>query len=849
MKTIDEVFKDKVLDFSICGVYVYDLKKGINVYINQKYTDLTGYELDSIRALSHKAFFNLFHPEDQASLRKHMSKLIESKKGETVELECRFKKADGSWMWCRYKDSVFDADRAGKPTQLIGSFIDITKEKEIELEANYLNQRLTLAIEASSLVIYETNIKDDTIKWEGGVSKLYGCTEDEVATYSKWSAFLYPEDLVALTNKLKLAVETKNNQQIVFKIKDGNKKLRYVKAAISVIFNDNGEAIKYIGINKDVTLERENDDLLSVSRKELLQLNKTITKEQEKLQYYFDTIPSIILLLDKNCNIEMVNDFACKLYGYKKDEMIGKDFFLNFIPERLIEKTTLLFQTIMDSDLGEDKKYVENWALCKDGSEKLIAWKNSLVYDEDGNIIGGISTGDDITKEARKKEQVVFLKEFAKGAIGAKDIEEVFYQALKSICGFTNWPVAHIYYPDSDNIGKLKPSKIWYVKEGHDLKSLIEVTNRTNFSIGEGLPGIVWNKQKAIWADEFKIETDFKREKEARKYDLKGAFSFPIISDGETTAVFEFFYKKSKDERVDLLSEYLEELKEQLTAVIDRDKFQQELQEALKKVNQTQKKLIQSEKMASLGILSAGIAHEINNPINFVNAGAAGIELDLIDLMKLLDLYETIDFQKKLPDAANQIEELKAEIDYKYIKENIMVAVKDIKEGGNRTSEIVKGLKRFSRGDSEEKFNVNVNEEIESNIKIIQRLSKKKILYLLELQEDINEFNGFPGQLNQLFMNLIMNAEQSIKKEGVIKVTTFNNDEGVTILISDNGCGIPEELGDRIFDPFLTTKEVGEGTGLGLSIGFSIVENHNGIITYSSKLNEGTTFEVYFPNL
>jgi signal transduction histidine kinase len=295
------------------------------------------------------------------------------------------------------------------------------------------------------------------------------------------------------------------------------------------------------------------------------------------------------------------------------------------------------------------------------------------------------------------------------------------------------------------------------------------------------------------------------------------------------------------------LDEFVEELKEQLITIVERDKVQQELQEALLKVNETQKKLIQSEKMAALGMLSAGIAHEINNPINFINAGVAGIELDISDLMRLLELYDSFDIHKLMPEEGNQIDALKEEMDYSYIKDNIMITVNDIKTGATRTEDIIKGLKRFSRGDSETKFEVNVNEEIASNLKIIQRITKKKILFIIDLQEDIQLFDGFPGQLNQLFMNLIVNAEQSIQSDGVIKVATFNNDDGVSILISDNGCGIPKELGDRIFDPFLTTKKVGEGTGLGLSISFGIVENHKGTISYSSEVGVGTVFSVHLP--
>ncbi|MEQ8623618.1 MAG: response regulator [Vicingaceae bacterium] len=292
---------------------------------------------------------------------------------------------------------------------------------------------------------------------------------------------------------------------------------------------------------------------------------------------------------------------------------------------------------------------------------------------------------------------------------------------------------------------------------------------------------------------------------------------------------------------------HLDEVVARVNTHLTVKRQQEQLEEALKKVSQTQTKLFQAEKMASLGTLSAGIAHEINNPINFVNAGAAGIELDLIDLMKVLELYEKVDLKKSQPDISKRMKELKAEIDYDFIKDNLMSTIQDIKMGASRTEEIVKGLKRFSRVDGEEMLYVDVNKEIESNVKIIKRLTKKEIKFQLNLEKNITIIKGLPGQLNQLFMNLIMNAEQAIDQKGTIKIITSNKNGGVKILVADNGCGISEEFGDRIFDPFLTTKDVGEGTGLGLSISFGIVEHHNGKINYTSKIGVGTTFQIELP--
>lgn len=291
------------------------------------------------------------------------------------------------------------------------------------------------------------------------------------------------------------------------------------------------------------------------------------------------------------------------------------------------------------------------------------------------------------------------------------------------------------------------------------------------------------------------------------------------------------------------MEEVLARVNTQLTVRSQKE----QLEEALSKVNVAQNKLIQSEKLASLGVLTAGIAHEINNPINFVSAGAAGVELDLKDLFQLIDFYESANIGTCSREIQDKLIELKESIDYDYLRKNLMLTVEDIKMGAERTAEIVKGLKHFSRIDTEEQFEIDLHKELSNNIKIIERLSKKDIVFYLDFDNDTQPIYGYPGQINQLFMNLLMNAEQAIGDQGEIKVLVKSQRKGAKIIIEDNGCGIPREVRNRIFEPFLTTKDVGMGTGLGLSISFGIIENHKGKISYTSEEGVGTRFNIYLP--
>lgn len=142
METINEAFKDKVLDLTVSGIYVYDLVRGINVYINQQYTSLTGYTLDDINGMTQEEFFTLFHPDEQTAIGEHMQEVITSQLGQVIEIEYRFKKADGNWIWCLSRDAVFDRDKDKNPTQFMGSFIDITDRKQAEKELKIFNQQM-----------------------------------------------------------------------------------------------------------------------------------------------------------------------------------------------------------------------------------------------------------------------------------------------------------------------------------------------------------------------------------------------------------------------------------------------------------------------------------------------------------------------------------------------------------------------------------------------------------------------------------------------------------------------------------------------------------------------------------
>lgn len=281
-------------------------------------------------------------------------------------------------------------------------------------------------------------------------------------------------------------------------------------------------------------------------------------------------------------------------------------------------------------------------------------------------------------------------------------------------------------------------------------------------------------------------------------------------------------------------------------------KTNHELEEALDYLKNTQTQLVNSEKMASLGQLTAGIAHEINNPINFVTSNIIPLKRDLNDLIGLLNKYEIIESNKSIqPEDFVNIEAYKKEIDYDYLKEEVNILLAGMEEGAQRTAEIVKGLRIFSRLDESDLKKVNINEGIESTLILLNSSFGGKIKLVKDFDDDA-VLECYPGKLNQVIMNIANNAIQAIHEsamddEGVVTIVTRSERERVIIIIEDNGPGMSEEVRNRIFEPFFTTKAIGQGTGLGLSIVYSIIESHNGIISVESALGKGTRFIMDLP--
>jgi signal transduction histidine kinase len=322
--------------------------------------------------------------------------------------------------------------------------------------------------------------------------------------------------------------------------------------------------------------------------------------------------------------------------------------------------------------------------------------------------------------------------------------------------------------------------------------------------------------------------------------------SFMVFTQQMSAMLQNFEAKKYLDLKVQERTAEVVIQKQEIEKInVELNKQKEELQKTLENLRQAQGQLVQSEKMASLGQLVAGIAHEINNPVNFISAGVDSLSTNLEDIKQVLDIYHRIT-STNVEEKLKEIEVLKEKVEYKEAIREINDLIESIKNGTNRTIEIVRGLRTFSRLDEDILKIADIHEGLDSTLILLHNKYKNRI-EVVKNYGNLPLIECYPGQLNQVFMNIISNAVDAINEKGTIAISTSTSNKFIQVSIKDTGQGIPENIRQKIFDPFFTTKGVGKGTGLGLSICQSIIEKHKGNIKVKSEEGKGTEFIISLP--
>lgn len=406
-----------------------------------------------------------------------------------------------------------------------------------------------------------------------------------------------------------------------------------------------------------------------------------------------------------------------------------------------------------------------------------------------------------------------------------------------------------------------------------EAKGAVEETEETgmpstllqdNQLVPESLVQYVVRTREDLVVSDIQQDIRFASDPVVRQKQTRSALCLPVINQGEIIGILYAennlsagVFTEQRVQFMKLLSgqvavslenalqyERLEQKVAERTAEVMRQK--EVLEKSLSDLKMAQAKLVESEKMASLGQLTAGIAHEINNPINFVSAGVKNLIRNFEEAKEVMDAYLNPDADTD--EVAQQLSEKRRRQQILEIFEDSAVLFKSIQNGVDRTIGIVKSLRNFSRLDEGEVKAVDLHEGLDSTLEILQNQIKKKA-DIVKRYGQLPPVDCAAGKINQVFMNILNNALQAMEERGTITLETKHlpDKNEVEIAISDTGKGMSEEVKRRLFEPFFTTKPVGEGTGLGLSISYSIIEEHKGRIEVESESGKGSTFKIFLP--
>lgn len=541
--------------------------------------------------------------------------------------------------------------------------------------------------------------------------------------------------------------------------------------------------------------------------------------EPSLLRSLIDNIPDVVYLKDREHRFIAANQAAAQLLGESSPaKLVGKTE-LDYLPRKQAEahhqEERRLFET------GQPLPAKLEQGVDPQGASFTYLVSKKPIRDAHGQIVALAGIGRDLSETLQQQRLI--------------DIEREQLQTV-----IDHIPDS-IYFKDTQS-RYLNGNKAFYRRR--HARSIEEVIGKSDFDYFSP------EAAQSRFDDEaamFKSKASITKEEE----DWDAAGNRLIIKSTKTPIL-----DPQTNEPIGMvgISRDVTELHKAHDELAERNALltqqKQELSETLALLQQTQAQLVQSEKMASLGILTAGIAHEINNPINFVYAGVNSMSKDFADVKAVVEQV------RKLPQASDpaaaiaQLQETCQAVDFEQAFEALEETLKDIKLGATRITEIVAGLSKFSRLGKEDWHRAHLHEDIESVLVLLKSKCKPHIKIVRDFDPQLPPILCFPGKLNQAFMNILGNAIDAIDArggDGTIQITTRAADGSVSLSFADDGIGMSEEVRDKIYDPFFTTKSIGKGTGLGLAITYSIVQDHRGSLHLETAPGRGSTFTLQLP--
>ncbi|WP_414543860.1 PAS domain S-box protein [Nostoc sp. CCY0012] len=770
-------------------------------------------------------FFARVHPDDFDRCIASVVEVLEN--SAPWHYEGRLIKPNGEIIWWQ-GDSTPIRNEQGEVI-FCGVLLDTTARKQVETKLQQLNEQLEVIVEERTAALRQTEARwqrladnvpgmlsefrmdlDGTMSFpfvSSGCREIYGLEPEQIqADTASALSCIHPEDLPGMQTGIAESAQKLTNFEYEWRLTDIFGQEKWVKGIARPERLSTGEIFWY-GCTVNISEQQ-------AALRELKQAEQQLQEQAQFLQSIWEAVDYGIYVLDVLNNGEefrfvKFNPAILRLSPIPLEAFVGK-----VIAEALPTEMADIYRHHYRQCVQSGKSIFFEESFCVDDQENWWLLNVTPLVDSTSCIYQLIVTVTDITerKQAEKDRQM-----FA--ALIENSSDFIGFATLEGQPLFLNQAGLQLTGLDKLDTGKDASIMDFFATEDQEyLQQHI-------------IPTVM---MRGVWQGEYRFRNFQSQE------------AIPID--------FNLFMVKSPDTGEPLcLATITRDITTRKQAEIKLQQQTQDLEQTLHELQRTQAHLIHSEKMSSLGNMVAGVAHEINNPVNFIHGNIIPASEYARDLLRLVELY-----QLHFPYPPEEIQTEIANIDLDFLKDDLIKLLQSMRVGTQRIREIVLSLRNFSRLDESEFKQVDIHEGIDSTLMILQNRLKAKsnhaeILVIKEYAQ-LPLVECYPGQLNQVFMNLLSNAidaleESFVGEQGQIRICTeVVNHHRIAIRIVDNGGGIPKKILAKLFDPFFTTKDVGKGTGLGLSISYQIVvDKHKGDLSCNSILGQGAEFIIEIP--
>ena len=820
------------------GMYVLEVIEGGKDFRFLTFNDaMAAMSPFPVKQLEGKLLSEALPPENAQRYQSHYARCIQSE--HIIEFEDFFIYGENKTWWNLSVDPV--RDDAGRIYQLIVTAADITDTRRAEASLHESRQVLQKVVDTVPSAIF----------WKDRESRYLGCNKSflKIAGLNDLVDIIGKSDYDMVWEKeesdwfvawdQRVIQNNRAELDIVEPQRQANGRQAWLKTSKLPLNNSRGEVIGILGIIEDITEK------------------KRIYDEQNRLIAILEATPDVIGIIDSEGNHKYLNQAGCKLFGLAKHD-IESFKISDTTPSELAD--VLLKQAL---PIAQRDGIWRGESVIKDGQGKEIPVSQVIIghREEDGSVAHFSSITRDISDRKatesllrKNAERHAVLNQITMQVRNSLDLDTVIATTLMAMhnglnldyCGFA-W---------LDNYAE-KPE--WSVVQAiDDTDHGLLLGERPDDELGPDIQALA--NQQITWVDDASKCSNQTHRAFLNRLGIQAEILLPVRTDADKTGVIICCFVNQTHvwsaSEVDLLKAVGDQLAiaiNQANLYTQSCRQSQQLVHTLSQLQKTQAQALQAEKMSSLGQMVAGVAHEINNPVNFIYGNLEPAQEYTQDLISLVDRYQET-YPNPPEDILSEIED----IDLDFVREDLPKLLNSMVVGTDRIREIVLSLRNFSRLDEAAAKTVNLHDGIDSTLVILSHRLKSTNaqgnIDVIKHYGDLPPIDCYPSQLNQVLMNILANAIDALEEAANPQITlstefqSVGQQEYATIRIADNGAGIPKNIQSQILDPFFTTKPVGKGTGMGMSISYQIItEKHGGQLSFISEAGKGTEFVITIP--